>query len=449
MGVSNSRTKRIVELNRVIGHRLLIWFGIRGEDAVPLLALDAFGASFSVTARTGSATLDRSCDLTLEELSGLRVDLDRYDLDLDSSPAANAFRSGLLRASSTHCVLVTYRPSAFTSALAFSMQDTLILAGMYKDRQRAFEHKPWVETQLAGRGVRSLGWTYVADSRRAIAARALNHGPLVLRTSRDSGGVGISLVRTADELVQHWPNQEDQFVAIAPYLDCSVPVNLSGCVFPDGSISCHPPSVQLIGAESMTVQRFGYCGNDFSLIKDLSASALDALHGLLLAVGNWLYHERYLGAFGVDALVRGDEVFFTEVNARMQGSTSMSAQVAQQLDLPDLVLDHVAANLGLGSGYRSPTVREWVSAQPDLAHLILHNVSNTDVVNVSGNPNIIGNERWALDPGDVRINPGGVLGRLIWPGRVTEDGFSIDSDARAIVDSRRACFADATEEGRI
>ena len=49
-----------------------------------------------------------------------------------------------MAAASTECVLVTYRPSAFTTALAFSMRGTLELAGMHKERQAAFENKPWV-----------------------------------------------------------------------------------------------------------------------------------------------------------------------------------------------------------------------------------------------------------------------------------------------------------------
>lgn len=443
VGADDLRQTRISELNRSIGHRLLIWFGIRGEDAAPLLALDAFGASFSVTAKVGSATLDSTRDITLEQLSGVRVDLDRYDLDFDPSAAADTFRTELLSVLSTDCVLVTYRPSEFTSGLAFSMEDTLTLAGMYKDRQRAFEHKPWVETQIARRGVRTLDWTYVADSRRSIAVRKLEDGPLVLRTGRDSGGVGIDLVRTPEDLEERWPEQTDQFAAVARYLEDAIPVNLSGCVFADGSVSCHPPSVQLIGIESMTTRRFGYCGNDFGLVKDLPPSALDGLHDMLLTVGGWLCDERYLGAFGVDALVRGDEVLFTEVNARMQGSTSLSAQIAQRLDLPDLVLDHVAASLQLTMGYQSPTVREWVSMQPDVSHLVVHNVSDGRLVNVDGDPLVTGNEQWTLDPGHVTVDPGGVLGRLLWPGRITDDGFSICNDARTAVDRRRANFADA------
>lgn len=443
---ADARYKRIAQLNRAIGHRQLIWFGIRGDDAAPLLALDAFGGSFAVTARIGSASI--SHDVTLEQLSLERVDLDRYDIDLDPSGAADTFRNGLLRAASTHCLLVTYRPSAFTSALAFSMQDTLQLAGMYKDRQRSFEHKPWVETQLASRGIRTLGWTYVADSRRSIAARALEVGPLVLRTSRNSGGVGIALVRTPAELERHWIEQEDAFVAIAPYVDGAVPVNLSGCVFADGSVSRHPPSVQLIGVQSVTMHRFGYCGNDFSRVKDFSQHVLDALDDLLVAVGKWLHQERYLGAFGVDALVHGDNVLFTEVNARMQGSTALSAQIAQALSLPDLVLDHVAAGLGLDIGERSPTVREWAAAQPDLSHVVVHNVSGTDLVNESGDLGIVGKERWALDPEDTVVKPGGVLGRLVWPGRVTENGYSIACSAQSAVDRRCASFVGATEGGR-
>jgi len=443
VSTNDPRRTRIAELNQAIGHRTLVWFGIRGEDAAPLLALDAFGGSFSVTSQLGSATLAATRDLTLEGSSGVRVDLDRYDLDFDPSAAAEIFRNELVSALSTDCVLVTYRPSRFTSDLAFSMEDTLTLAGMYKDRQLGFEHKPWVETRLAGRGIRTLDWGYVADARRSIAVRRLESGPLVLRANRDSGGVGITLVKRPEELEECWPTQSDSFVAVARYLEDAIPVNLSGCVFADGSVSCHPPSVQLIGIESMTSRPFGYCGNDFGLVKDLTPSALDNLQDMLLRVGSWLHDERYLGAFGIDALVRDDDVYFTEVNARMQGSTALSAQIAQRLDFPDLVLDHVAASLRLGMGYQPPTLREWVSMQPDVSHLVVHNSLEAQLVNVAGDPDIVGSERWTQDPTDLTVDPGGVLGRLIWPDRITCDGFSICDDARLTVDLRRANFAEA------
>ena len=435
------RRARISQLNQTLSNRMLVWFGIRGEDATPLLALDAFGASFAITAPLGSATLSDGRDVTLEEMSGTRVDLDAYDLDFDSSPSADAFRNQMLSTLSTDSVLVTYRPSAFTSGLAFSMEDTMDLAGMYKDRQWAFEHKPWVETQLERRGVRTLGWTYVADSRMSIASRALSDGPIVLRTNRDSGGVGITLVETEDELRGHWPNQSDHFAGVAPYIADAVPVNLSGCVFGDGSITRHPPSVQLIGVDGVTSRRFGYCGNDFAAIKTLSADVLDGLDRLLLQVGEWLSGECYVGAFGVDALVRGDEVIFTEVNARMQGSTWMSAQIAQRLDLPDLVLDHVAASLSLDRGYQSPTVREWTEMQPAVAHLVVHNISDGSVASTHADGKLFGTERWTLDPGERPIEPGGVLGRLVWPEQITTDGFSISAEARAAVSRRSSSFA--------
>lgn len=443
------RRRRIAELNAFLGNRALVWFGIRGHDATPLLALDSFRASFAVTAKVGSASLGARRDVTLEELSGIRVDLDAYDLDFDASEAADHFRSEMLASLSTDCVLITYRPSAFTSGLAFSMEDTLDLAGMYKDRQWSFEHKPWVETQLTRRGVPTLGWTYVADSRRSIASRALLDGPIVLRTNRDSGGVGITLIETDDELEANWPTQSDHFAGIAPYIADAIPVNLSGCVFADGSISCHPPSVQLIGVASVTTRRFGYCGNDFGAIKELSPRALDGLQQLLTSVGEWLSDECYIGAFGVDALVRGNDVIFTEVNARMQGSTWLSSQIAQRLDLPDLVLDHLAASLSLSRGYLSPSVREWASMQPYVSHLVVHNTADVPVTSDGADPVIIGAEHWAVDPGRLQVAPGGVLGRLVWPEQITKDGFTISVEARAAVSLRCSSFRPTGERGSV
>ena len=137
------------------------------------------------------------------------------------------------------------------------MSDTMTLAGPWKDRQSAFEHKPWVERSLALRGVRGLNWQYVADEHRSRAKRLLASGPHILRASRTSGGVGIVAVATEEEVDRFWPEQPDTFVAVAPFLESAMPLNFSGCVFADGSLRLHPPSVQLIGIASCVDRRFG------------------------------------------------------------------------------------------------------------------------------------------------------------------------------------------------
>ncbi len=311
--------------------RRLIWFGIRGEDGEALLQLPELDASFAVIAALRSASIRPEANVCLEDISGRRLDLDRPDVDrdVDHGDAAEEFRARLLREVSGRCVLMTYRPSTLTSALAFSMSETMTLAGMYRERQLAFEHKPWVERSLERRGVRGLEWRYVADEHR-VAGDA--DGPRRTAHPARDAYIGRRGGRPRDRPRRrsngHWPRDSDAFAALSPYLEPTIPLNVTGCVFADGSLRLHPPSVQLIGIASCTDRRFGYCGNDFGPVAAFGDDVLGQLDDMARTVAAWLHEERYVGVFGLDALLHDDKVHFTEINARFQGSSALSAEIA-------------------------------------------------------------------------------------------------------------------------
>lgn len=423
-------------VRRALDGRPVVWFGIRGEDASALLRLPEFKASYAITAPVQTATISDESNVALEDLTGERVDLDRYDPDFDASPEMQEFRRRLLREVSGRCVVMTYRPAAFVSALAFAMSETMTLAGLFKDRQAAFEHKPWVETSLERRGVRTLGWSYIADEHRTRAKRLLDGGPVVLRASRSSGGVGITRIDSMDEIVANWPDQVDAFVGVTRYLEDAIPLNVSGCVFPGGEVRLHPPSLQLIGVRGCTDRAFGYCGNDFGAIGALDDELLVELDALMRKVAAWLHHERYVGAFGVDALVHDGRVLFTEVNPRFQGSSALSAVVADELGMPDLFLDHLAATLGLAPVDRELTLLEWARSQPPLSHLVLHNISGRSLVRGDETPlpPLPSGSRIAQLPArELTVQDGGVLSRMVVDRSITATGFDIDAAADELV----------------
>lgn len=438
-----SRTNALTQVRRALDGRRLIWFGIRGEDGEALLALPEFQASYAITAPVRSGSLDERSNVTLERIRGTRPDLDCHDIDLDLSDAATEFRRALLREVAGSCVVMTYRPAACVSALAFSMSGTMQLAGLFKDRQVAFEHKPWVETSLAERGVQTLGWQYVPDEDRGRVRRMLSSGPVVLRASRRSGGVGVARLDDEDTLDESWPSERDAFVAAAPYLADSVPVNVSGCVFPNAEVRAHPPSVQLVGLPSCTDRPFGYCGNDFAAPGAFEPDTLERLDEMLRTVGHWLFEERYLGAFGVDALVQEGRVVFTEVNARFQGSSAMSALIATEMDVPDLFTDHLTATLGLNPVHPGLSLATWAREQPPRSHVVAHSTAREllEWRPSDASARLPGGARTAQLPWETPVEPGATLFRLTMSRAVTHTGFEIDDETEAAVAAMRRQFS--------
>jgi hypothetical protein len=217
---------------------------------------------------------------------------------------------------------------------------------------------------------------------------------------------------------------------MAPFLDPSVPLNVNACIFPDGSLSLHGPSLQLIGISGTALSRFNYCGNDFARVRDLDPAVLRALQELAVGAGRWLSSMGYVGAFGVDALLHQGTVYLTEVNPRFQGSSLLSAHLDLALDRPDVYLTHAAAFLGLPPP-GAWDLRDLAREQPPAAQIFARNVGGRVTRNAASWRASGEVDCWMLpDPG-VSVHSEALLCRAIARTAVTADGWNLHADAAA------------------
>ena len=425
-----NRTELLQQISGRLEGRKLIWFGTRGDDVESVTELREFAAAFSII---GAYQRRHSIDsLALEDLSGRRVDLDAYEIDEEPDHEAFAeFRRSALRALSVPSAVFTYRPSVFVSALCFARRDRCRYLGMFKDHQSAFEHKPWVESSLRDLGVPSIPWTYVADEDQLESMRFLHDGPVMLRRSRSSGGTGLVKVDDATQLASNWPKQAEAYVSVAPFIDGGVPLNVGAVVWPDG-VTMHPASIQLIGIPSLTTRPFGYCGNDFGAANEMERATLEAVEAHVITVADWLRRNGFLGAFGVDFLVKDGVPLFTEVNPRFQGSTHLSCEISVELDESCILLDHLAACLGLDVP-RSMQLTDYQLARPS-AHLVLHSTANTERY-IDGSEAVAVLRRAhgfrradVLTSTDWLTDPGATIARVTMDGPITTTGFDVAAE---------------------
>ena len=318
------------QVSAALANRRLVWAGIRGDDAEPLGDLPQFEASYTIiNPYSRRLSVDGAA---YEDLTGVRVDLETWDIDDHLGAVETAtFRRAMLQALSVPSALLPYRPSSFLSAIYFARRDRCLNLGLFGGHQSAFEHKPWVETSIAGLGVPTIPWTYVADEEQLRTEELLRQGPVMLRRSRTSGGEGIVRVDDAEQVRAQWPRVAEAFVSVAPFLEGGPPVNVGATAWHDG-VTVHYPSIQLIGIPDCVTRPFGYCGNDFGLAKQLDRRVLDQIESSTTAIGNWLRSYGYRGTFGVDFLVHDGVPLFTEINPRFQGSTHASCQLAIDAD---------------------------------------------------------------------------------------------------------------------
>lgn len=425
-------------ISRHLGDRQLVWFGTRGDDISVAADIPQFGAAYSIIGTCQLRTTFHTG--SYEDLAGFRPDLDEFDIDAEpESEAMTSLRRTLLGILANPSALFTYRPSTFISAICFARQDRCQYLGMFKDHQSAFEHKPWVESSIAPLGLARVPWTYAAVEDLPDVLRLLKRGPVMLRRSRSSGGVGLTRVDEPAQLLTLWPAEAGAYVSVAPFISGGVPVNVGGVVWRDG-VTVHHASVQLIGVEGCTNRPFGYCGNDFGAIRNVEPKTLDQIDANVQAIGAWLGSMGFRGAFGVDFLVKDDVPLFVEVNPRFQGSTAASCRLSVEQEESCLITEHLAANFGLPAPAgvslrvqrdRSGLLSQLVIHRPDgipdddLAVTALTDMISRDVpgafIDVVARP-------------DLTIGPAATCARVMVRDRITSTGFDLVGSLRVVVD---------------
>lgn len=418
-----------------LGSRQLVWAGLRGADLEPLSDIPQLSASFSIVGDYSGRSDVASH--AYENNTGVRVDPEVWDIDEHRADEATLlFRHRLLAALSPSSALVSYRPSTFLSAIHFARRDRCWNLGLFGAHQSVFEHKPFVESAVAELDVPHVPWTYVADEEQLQARDLDSPTGLVLRRSRTSGGEGFVRISKAMDVAAHWPSVREGFVSVAPYIADAIPVNVGATVWPNAResdcVSVHWPSVQLIGIESCVTRPFGYCGNDFSLARELDSQTIEQIDQSTKAIGRWLRSMGYVGSFGVDYLVHDGVPLFTEVNPRFQGSTRASCQLSVERGEACLMLEHLAAWLRVEKPEEADPLGARVREMPDLANIAVH-WTGEEARTVDGSSLV--SQMFQVMDSDVRFDslvphtvssdPGSLVTRLTLRQRVTESGFEL------------------------
>lgn len=434
----SNRRETLAAISKGLGRRELIWGGLRADDVEAISDLEQLAGSFAIIGgyRRGGAVPSL---VDYEDLSGARPDLDLWDIEdhLDA-PATHQFREAMLQCLAGPTALLPYRSSAFLSSIAFARRDRCMDLGLFAGHQSLFEHKPWVETELAELGIPQLAWRYFADEERSIVRRLLHQGPIMLRVSRSSGGVGLIKVTEPDLLEDQWPRRPEALVSVAAFLEGAIPLNLGATVWADG-VTVNHPSVQLIGVPGCAARPFGYCGNDFGLVREVEPDVLDTIENSVLQIGGWLRRYGYLGTFGVDFLLHEGVPYFTEINPRFQGSTHASSQISGEAGESCVVLDHIAAILGLPRS-SAPCLRDLVQGIPDFSHFVIHWQEDPAKIAAPSAREILASlpaicRVDLLTKPNIMIERGGAFLRITARTRVTSTGFDLLPRWAGLVDS--------------
>ncbi len=414
--------------NKISGKRLC-WFGTRGIDAIPLFKYCDFINVFCQTAPIND--LSNCYELNLESINNERVDLNTYDIDYDDEYGTKRFLREILLGEKNEMILIPYRPQEILTPIYFPHSDIIRYFGLFPLFQRIFEHKPWVEIQMKKININCIPWKYIRNIERSLLRNEIRKNELtVVRASYSSGGAGYYFFKGEENFMENPITQtEDGFFATAPFYENAIPLNLNACTYKNGDTHIFLPSCQLIGIKEATSRPFGYCGNDFGIVKLLGEKIINKIEKIAAEIGKWLHSYNYLGIWGIDLMVKDDEVIFTEINPRFQGSTYLSAFLSERSDDADPYGEHIAAF----SGFDAPkTSSLWnrVKNIENFSQLVCYNRSDKSLfVNISKdseqNLNLMG-----VPKNYVNVKPEAMIFKRIYNQSVTKDGYSLLPELR-------------------
>ncbi|HEY1969668.1 MAG TPA: hypothetical protein VGH89_17070 [Pseudonocardia sp.] len=161
--------------------------------------------------------------------------------------------------------------------------------------------------------------------------------PFVAQRPKGSSGAGTYLIDSAAAVLalpaeDHW--------LVSQYAGDTT-VNFHGFVPEDGPPLVLRPSVQLTDVDGLGSGFGQYAGSDFTAPDHLSPLAVGTAERATRRIGFALAELGYLGLFGVDFAVAGDQAAALELNPRMQGSTWLLGEIELAAGTRPTMVRHV------------------------------------------------------------------------------------------------------------
>ncbi|MBW2492241.1 MAG: ATP-grasp domain-containing protein [Deltaproteobacteria bacterium] len=252
----------------------------------------------------------------------------------------------------------------------------LMLKDLFDDKLRQLEMFSMLGVKTPKTFVSTL------DETTFSKASDILDGPFVIQPPVGSSGENTYFVNNETEFERVKDILEpDQRVKLSKYLP--VPSLNGHCVIlktREGLRSIAAcPSVQIVGAYGCTNRAEVYCGNDFSAADRVPKSIREEICTIMEKIGIFMGAKGFLGLFGMDFLLHGDEVLALEINPRFQGSTMLLSLLQVDRGEVPLVALHVMQFLGLIEEFTQDFLeqsKKMFRRPYNGAHLIVHSLED-------------------------------------------------------------------------
>ncbi len=167
----------------------------------------------------------------------------------------------------------------------------------------------------------------------------------VIQLDRAHTGIGTFIITNEDEFNNFKNNYSGNIVKLSEFIE-GEPYTINGCVTKNGIFICGL-QYQITGYEELTAGKGSTVGNDWSLANSLAEEIKSKIFNETEKIGNIMKEKGFKGLFGIDLIIKDNEIFIIEINARQTANISMQTKLEIQQDQIPLELLHLAEFLGV------------------------------------------------------------------------------------------------------
>ena len=139
----------------------------------------------------------------------------------------------------------------------------------------------------------------------------------IIQKVESSGGEGTFHIDSSSEINNIVLDGEKYLVS--PFIENAISLNIHIVIF-EKEIVCFPPSIQII---TEIDNRLLYSGADYICCEMMTESMKQLIIDTSRKLGEFVQQKGYRGILGIDYLIKDNQLFFVEFNARFQGSSQL------------------------------------------------------------------------------------------------------------------------------
>lgn len=165
----------------------------------------------------------------------------------------------------------------------------------------------------------------------------------VIQYSKGHTGSGTVVIRSSEEFEnekQRFPNRK---ALLSEFIMTNLSYTVNGCITDDANYF-GGLSYQITGVPDLTSSEGATVGNDFSVRTGINE---EQVLQEFQKIGNIMQSKGYRGMFGIDFLIKNDEFYLIEVNARQTASVPFYTYLQLDLGQIPLSLIHLAQFLNI------------------------------------------------------------------------------------------------------